>query len=266
MTEIESLAWSQQVLGEAGPHVRSVLPRVLAATHNRYAAIHAHLELGNAAAYGLMWLAVPRALVEELAGRQGVQVHRPPRASYHLPVINGVPLVPWRYAKDRTTSIDDVPFGHPVSETRRSLFEPLELPLELELELGEPGLGDGLLADLTGDQREELGSYVEAVRELATDGQRIAVLGYASTPEALLRGYLGYAELRADDRLDWIFREDLQLPATARDPVRDTAPSSRGAFDSGPVAEPNLRPRPPLAGPPTMSDPTDPTPGKTGTP
>jgi len=267
MTDLEGRAWSRQVLGEVGPHVRSVLPRVLAATHGRYAAIHAVLGLGHAAAYGLMWLGVPRALVEELAALEGVQIHRPWRASYQLPVINGVPLVPWRYAKDRTTKIDDVPFGDPVSETRRSLFEPLELPLELPL--GEAGLGDAAIADLNMDQREQLDAYVRAVKELAADGQRIAVLGYASIPDGLLRGYLGYAQLTADDWLDWAYREELQLPTAARSTLRDTAPASHDAFDTGSVKDPLLRLRSPLEGPPATpdsTDPTDPASGKIGTP
>jgi hypothetical protein len=241
MTDVEGLAWSRQVMGEAGPHVRAEVPQILAATHDTYAAQHAALDLGSADAYGLMWLAVPRALTRELAGVAGVHPYRPRGARYKLPVINGVPLVPWRYAKDRTTNITDVPFGHPVSDARRSVFEPLNLPLELEL--GETGLGDAVIDDLTDDEQNELSGYLEAIRELAEDGRRIAVLGYASTPDALLRGYLGYADLSADDRLVWAFREELQLPTTARPTVRDTTPPARDAFDSGPIAEPLLRPR-----------------------
>ena len=30
MAEVEGIAWSRQVMGEAGPHVRALAPRVLA--------------------------------------------------------------------------------------------------------------------------------------------------------------------------------------------------------------------------------------------
>lgn len=241
MAGVEGVAWARQVLGEVGPHVRVVAPQVLVTTHNTYAAKHAELDLGSAAAYGLMWLAVPRALVQELDGVAGVQMHRLRGAHYRLPVINGVPLVPWRYAKDGATHITDVPFGHPVSDARRSLFTPLDLPLELEL--GETGLGDEVVAELPAEQQQELSGYLEAIRALALDGHRIAVLGYASTPDALLRRHFGYADLGADDRLVWAFREELPLPAAAAPAVRATTASADGSFDSGPIARPLLRPR-----------------------
>jgi len=147
MEDVEGLAWSRQVLGAEGPHVRSVLPWVLVATHNRFVATYIDLNLGNATPYGLMWLGVPKALVSEFAGLAGVQVYHPPRASYKLPVINGVPLIPWRYAKDRKTNVEEVLFGKPVSEPRKSAFKPLDL--EAELPLGEEGLGSIILDELT---------------------------------------------------------------------------------------------------------------------
>jgi hypothetical protein len=248
--KVEGIGWSRQVFGEAGPHVRTVAPKVLTAVHNTLAAKHVELDLGTAAVYGLMWLAVPRALVRELDGITGVRPHRPKGAPYQVPMINGVPLVAWRYAKDRTTDIAEVPFGHPVSDTRRSLFTPVDHPLELDLELGEAGLGDKVVADLSAEEQQEFGNHLDLIRSLASDGHRIAVLGYASTPDALLRGHLGYAELGADDRLEWAFREELQLPVAApaaADPaetgVRTTSAMAEDAFDSGQVAQPLLRPR-----------------------
>ena len=252
MAEVEGIAWSRQVMGEAGPHVRVLAPRVLATTHNTLAAKHVELDLGSAAVYGLMWLAVPRALLRELDGVAGVRPHRPKGAHYQVPVINGVPLVAWRYAKDRTTDLTKVPFGQPVSDTRRSLFTPVDLPLELDLEMGETGLGDGVVAGLPADQQQELDGYLAIIRELASDGRRIAVLGYASTPDALLRVHLGYADLGADDRLMWAFREELQLPATltaaaaipaSTGPALRPAAAAEDAFDSGPIAQPPLRAR-----------------------
>ncbi|OZM77239.1 hypothetical protein [Pseudonocardia sp. MH-G8] len=251
MADVEGVAWSRQMFGEAGPHVRAVAPQVLTAAHNALAAKHIELDLGTAAVYGLMWLAVPRALVRELDRVAGVRPHRPKGAPYEVPVINGVPLVAWRYAKDRATDIADVPFGHPVSDTRRSLFTPVDLPLELDLELGETGLGEEVVAALADEEQQELGGYLDVIRTLTSDGHRIAVLGYASTPDALLRGHLGYADLGEDDRLVWAFREELQLPAISASAVappavagvRTASAAVEDAFDSGLVAQPILRPR-----------------------
>jgi len=247
VADVEGMAWSREVMGEAGLHVRAVAPQVLAATHATLAAKHVELDLGTAAVYGLMWLAVPRALLRELDGVAEVRPYRPRGAPYQVPVINGVPLVAWRYAKDRVTDIDQVPFGHPVSDTRRSLFVPLDLPLQLELGLGETGLGDDVIAALPAEQQQELDCYLGVVRELAADGRRIAVLGYASTPDALLRGHLGYADLGADDQLVWAFREELQFPADLTGAAAANGPAlppAEDAFDRGPIATPQLRARP----------------------
>lgn len=261
MTDLEGMAWSRRVLGEVGPHVRSVLPWVLATTHSRYAAMQTALDLGSAAPYGLMWLGVPKALVEEFNGVATVQLYRPPRASYKLPVINGVPLIPWRYAKDRKTNVEDVLFGKPVSETKKAVFQPLNI--QLELPLGEEGLGDAIIAELTSEQRQELDAYGEDIRELAAAHRLVAVAAYASNPDALHCCYLGYAELGDDNMLKWQYREKLELSSIERPALRGVAAvDPQTAFDAGPVEDPVLRPRSPLEGTPT-SEPV-PTPKKTG--
>lgn len=239
--ELEGLAWSRRVLGEAGPHVRAVAPQVLLETHNRFAAHNADLGLATADAYGLMWLGVPRELVAKLGNVAGVRLYRPKRARYQIPVVNGVPLVPWRYAKDRTTRIADVPFGDPVSDSRRSMFQ-AELALPLELELGMTGLGDAVVDELLVSERTTFDSCLVEIRELAETG-RVAVLGYASTPDALLRAHFGYADLDANDHLVWAFCEELTLAGVVASTVRAAVPSPRDAFDSGPIGQPVLRPR-----------------------
>jgi hypothetical protein len=261
MADLEGMAWSRQVFGEVGPHVRSVLPRVLVTTHSRFAAMQTALNLGSAAPYGLMWLGVPRALVEELNGLAGVQIYHPRRASYRLLVINGVPLIPWRYAKDRTTNVKEVLFGKPVSETRKSVFQPLDL--QSELPLGEEGLGDAVVAELTPEQRQELDAYGEDIRKLSATHRAVAVLAYASNPDALHHCYFGYAELGPDNLLDWKYREKLELSSVGFPAQRSVVSvDTQPAFDAGPVEKPILRPRSPLAGEPT-SEPT-PTPEETG--
>lgn len=239
--ELEGLAWSRRVLGEAGPHVRAVAPQVLVDTHNLFAANNADLGLATADAYGLMWLGVPRALVAKLGNVAGVRLHRPKRARYQIPVVNGVPLVPWRYAKDRTTRLADVPFGDPVSDSRRSMFQ-ADLALPLELELGMAGLGDAVIAELPVNERTTFDSYLAEIRELAETG-RVAVLGYASTPDALLRAHFGYADLDAHDCLVWAFCEELTLAGLAASTPRPAVPSLHDTFDSGPIGQPILRPR-----------------------
>lgn len=262
MSKSQGIAWSREVLGEVGPHIRSTAPQVLAATHSLYAAYQDALDLGSAEPYGLMWKGVPKALVDEFSGIAGIQVHRPRYGRVQLPVINGVPLIPWRYAKDTTTDIDRTPFGHPVSRSRKSLFTQLELLPELPL--GEHGLGETLLAGLSTEQRREVDEYGANIRTLATEHRYVAVLAYASNPAALLRCCLGYAQLGNDDLLDWAYREELTLIPSDRPVVAQVvlAADPRPAFDDGIPATPVLRPRSPLAPAPTPVPPM--TPGETG--
>lgn len=261
MTEVEGIAWAREVFGEAGPHIRSALPQVLADTHSLHAAYQVATGLASAEPYGLMWLGLPKALVEKFSGIAGVQTHRPRYGRYRLPVINGTPLIPWRYAKDRATDIDKTPFGHPVSRSRKAVFQPFDL--QPELPLGEHGLGDAILADLEPEQRQHLADYGDEIRELATESRLVAVLAYASNPDALLCSYFGYAQLGANDLLTWLYREEVPL-SVADGPIRYvvSGPDTRPAFDDGVPEAPVLRPRSPLAPAPTTERPM--TPGETG--
>lgn len=154
MTNLEAVAWSRTVLGEVGPYVRLRSPQVLLATHGRYVANQVALDLDTNDPYGLIWLGLPKALVEAFEEVAGVQMHRPKRGRYRLPVINGVPVIPWRYAKDSTTDVDGIPFGQPVSAPRRAMFGDLEL--QPELPLGETGLGDDVVASLPSRDKQEV--------------------------------------------------------------------------------------------------------------
>ncbi|MBD3148551.1 hypothetical protein [Microbispora bryophytorum] len=172
-------------------------------------------------------------------------------------MINGVPLIPWRYAKDRVTDLDKTPFGQPVSETRKSLFDTLSI--QPSLFSGEPEGEEKI--ELTPEQLAELDAYEKEVRDLAADRPLVAILAYASNPEALLRCFFGYAQLRNDGLLDWAFCEELQVSGSQTGGLV-SAPAVRTAFDAGTPEEPVLRPRTPLQGPPATEPPT--TPRKTG--
>ncbi|GGU35537.1 helix-turn-helix domain-containing protein [Lentzea flava] len=82
---------------------------------------------------------------------------------------------------------------------------------------------------------------------LASEHHLVAVLAYARNPDALLSSYLGYASLRGDEHLHWVFREPLAI--TPADPSKlraVTTTDGRPAFDAGTPAAHHLRPRSPL--------------------
>lgn len=263
MANLEAVAWSRAVLGEVGPYVRQRLPQVLLATHSRYVANQVALDLDTNDPYGLMWLGLPKALVEDFEGIAGVQMHRPKRGRYRLPVINGVPVIPWRYAKDSATDVDCVPFGQPVSAPRRAMFD--DLQLHPELPLGETGLGDEVVAKLPSRDRQELEANAVGIKELMRQQDGLsAILAYASTPDGVHRCHFGYATLRDDDSLDWSYREEIELAAVGRGQLRLVqGKPQRPAFDAGMPAMAILRPRSPLEGEPTGAGEPPVTPEKT---
>ncbi|WP_226366984.1 hypothetical protein [Pseudonocardia sp. ICBG162] len=249
MGDTKEIAWSLEVLGEVGPYVRAVVPRLLAEAHDAAATHHIGLGLPSEDAYGPIWLKLPELLASELDDVEGIRLVKLYRARYRVPVINGIPLIAWRYGKRSTTNVDKVAFGSPVSDTRRAVFTPGADRGQLTLGFEEQGLGQQIVAELPTAEQDRIKQYCAEIREIAGAGNRVAVLAYASNPSALLQAYFGYAELADDDRLDWKFRRELPLSGAPTSTSR-TIPSQRpaaldeDAFNSGPVARHTLRARP----------------------
>ena len=257
MASAEAFAWAREILGEPGPYVRETVPGLLVATHSRYVAIHEQTELADSSPYGLIWLGMPKALVGAFGRLADVQLYRPKRGRYKLPLVNGVPVIPWRYARDGRTPVKQVPFGRPVSDSRRSLFHPPVLPAELPL--GETGLGDAIIDAMPVAERDLLDAYADDIRALAT-GRLVSVLAFASNTDALLGGYFGYATLGDDGFLNWSYCEPLGLVSPGTAVLRDLSKAdARTAFDAAPLKEPDLRLRSPLEDGPSGGSPTEPT-------
>jgi hypothetical protein len=241
----EALARARNVLGAEGPHVRAVVPQILLGAHDVVATEHVALGLVSEDAYGLMWLKLPQVLVEKLGQVDGARIVRPHRSRIRYVVINGVPVVAWRYGKRSTTDIDRAVFG--VSDTRRSLFRGQESHPELDFDWGRGRFGEKVLDELTDEDRAEVAALCADIRSLSEDGRMIAVLAYASSPAGVHRAYFGYAELSEDGALDWLYRENIdtsaRIPGVAGVPAPRTPQSDTETFDSGPIATPTLRPR-----------------------
>ncbi|WP_367127459.1 hypothetical protein [Saccharothrix sp. HUAS TT1] len=237
------MAWARAVLGVEGPYFRSVIPAVLAKAHDEHAATQLSSGLTQSVHYGAMWLGVPNALVAGFSGVAGVRPHRIVGGQYDLPVVEGVPVIPWRYARNSRTRIDWVRFGRPRSRYAGALFEHVDVPLELDF--GERGFGDEVVGRLPSAARRELASHEAAITVPNADGGIAAVVAYASIPEALLRCHLGYAELKPDGFLRWHFREEFRLDHARLDHARLAAPArDRGmAFDTGEPEDLPLRHR-----------------------
>lgn len=236
-------ARAQSVFGPVGSDVRVTAPRVLIEAHELVATHHVGLDLASEDAYGLIWLKLPQLLVDELARVAGARIVRPRKSRIQYAVINGVPVVAWRYGKRVDSNIDQAVYG--VSAARRSLFREADTEPELELELDwshqQPG-GDAL-SGLSDEDRAEIAAHCAAIRSMSADGHLVAVLAYASSPAGVHRVYFGYADLAENGCLHWLFREKIDAVDQVSRTRVPTPRSTTETFASGPVAAPILRPR-----------------------
>ena len=236
----EGSVWAQRVFGAAGAHILNTVTSVLCETHDKCAAANEEMETGTAHGYGLIYLSLPKALVKAYA-EPPARPFRPGHANYLLPLVADVPLIPWRYAKNGKTAIDEVAYGNPVSPARRAAFAGDD-QLTLDGEHGEDiDIPMQVREELQKTEKERFEALLGMIRE--ADRGTAAVLAYASNPDRLFNAHLGYASLDADGKIDWKFREQLVLPNRYSPEATSPSSGSTSFFDSGAAPRPSLRPR-----------------------
>lgn len=200
-------------------------------------------------------------LVAAARGIAGVEVFRPPGASFELlrvPAMKAV-LFPWRYATDGSVPREKARMR--ISKFRRELLSgATSTPGQLTIEQAT------LEAEELEAQLAEEDALVEQLRSLA----RVVTIGYASTPNAVLDLGWGDADLvEGGDAVEWRHWEQLPILSSTgasaglvdasaadtsrlRDVAREAIPLPRAPrFDDVPLEEDlGLRPRSPLAGEP----------------
>lgn len=218
--------WAWRVFGEPGPRLRRLLPHLVRAAHHDMANAQESSNLRAQLVYGAIW----RRTLDEFARViphqiSGTSLVRPRRASYRIVTVNGVPLYPWRYARDLTVDPETARLGHPPSDTRAAIFTGADLGHEqLVLDLGASGAD---LIDLP-VPGEELEAAEAVVAELAESSPKVVAVQYASNPMALLRVRWCDAALRPDGTVASEFAEDLDLPVDGFGGYRGTgAPLAR---------------------------------------
>ncbi|MFL6113434.1 MAG: hypothetical protein ACJ786_19045 [Catenulispora sp.] len=184
---------------------------------------------------------------EEIANRliavPGAQVAKPPGHSVEIVLVNNVAVVPFEYAKDAETRIDD----HRVMDKLNVLTEKLLEQYGPEPEFIQPVLDGFSIGDDTGSTEPELLPGFEP------DG--VVIVFYAADPYGgLLRIGWGEAEIGISNRPVWVPRkqQDLLLPTAkprtdASDKGATVLPAhvdqGRTRFYEGPEPIPNLSAR-----------------------
>lgn len=182
-------------------------------------------------------------IANSLIAVPGAQVAKPPGYSVEIVLVNNVAVVPFEYAKDAQTPLDD----HRVMDKLNALTEKLLEQYGPEPEFIQPVLEGFSIDDDTDFSEPELLPGFEP------DG--VVIVFYAADPyDGLLRVGWGEAEIGIGDRPVWVPRkqQDLLLPtAKSRTDASDKGATvlpahgdqTQTRFNQGPIPTPIISAR-----------------------
>lgn len=138
-----------------------------------------------------------------------------------LPIINGVVLFPWRYAKCRETEFATTRFATSDARVAVAVLRPPSVQASLELGLPDPGLNEEerqLLAALNAD-------------DPMISSSRLVLVAISSSVSGLFSAEWGEARLNAAGFIEWIGATEslLQLPSSRPASTSPTSTFTDGA-------------------------------------
>lgn len=211
--------WALETLGTYGPHVRERIAEMVRAEHE--ASLDAQEASGHRSRsiYGEFW----RGLLErfEAFGElPGATIVRPGSAPYKLPVVNGVVLFPWRYAKNSEAEFATTPFATSDARTEVATLRAPSVQAELDLGLTDPGLSD---------EEQRLLDALHADDPVIASS-RLVLVAISSSVSGLFSAEWGEATLNGSGFIEWVGSPEslLRLP-----PSRPASLSPSGSFTDG---------------------------------
>lgn len=213
--------WALETFGMYGPKVREQIADMVKQEHE--ASLDAQEASGHRShgVYGQFW----RGILEkfELFGDlPGASLVRPGEAPYKLPVVNGVALFPWRYAKSRETDLADTPFG--TSDARVAITTLRPSPVQEVLDFGLPDAG------LSDEELELLTTFRSVTTNPAVTSRRLVLVAVSSSVRGLFAVDWGRMRLTSTGFVEWAgFRESLLSVA----PTKPASMSPSGTFTAG---------------------------------
>lgn len=219
--------WALQTFGTYGPHIREQIAEMVQAEHE--ASLDAQEASGHRSRsiYGEFW----RGLLEKFEAfgvLPGAKLVRPGGAPYQLPVVNGIVLFPWRYAKSREAEFATTRFATSDARVAAATLRAPAMQAELELGLPDPGLNEEerrLLAALHAD-------------DPVISSCRLVLVAISSSVSGLFSAEWGEAKLNAAGFIEWVESPEglLQLPLSK---LVSTSPSSSFTDGALPKKFPN---------------------------
>lgn len=211
--------WALETFGTYGPHIREQIAEMVKAEHE--ASLDAQEASGHRSrsVYGEFW----RGLLEKFEAfgeLPGATLVRPGEAPYQLPVVNGVVLFPWRYAKSRESEFVTTRFATSDARVAVGVLRPPSRQAVLDLDLPDPGLDEEerrLLAALHAD-------------DPVISSSRLVLVAVSSSVSGLFSVEWGEAKLNAAGFIEWVESPEslMQLP-----PSKPASTSPSGRFTDG---------------------------------
>lgn len=212
-----------ETFGAYGPKIREHIAKSVRDEHE--ASLDAQEASGHRSrsVYGEFWRGILERF-EQLGGLPGASLVRPGDAPYKIPVINGVALFPWRYAKSRETELATTPFG--TSDARLAITSLRPVPLQDSLDIGIPDSG------LTDDEKELLTTFEELTKDPVVSSGRLVLVAISSSVSGLFSVEWGEVEVNAGGFVEWVGSHESLLSMSPSAPA-STNPA--GTFTAGEV-------------------------------
>lgn len=213
--------WALETFGTYGPRVREQIAEMVKEEHE--ASLDAQEASGHRShgVYGEFWRGILEKF-ELFGGLPGALLVRPGEAPYRLPVVNGVALFPWRYAKSRETELATTPFG--TSDARVAIISLRPPPVQEAFDLGLPDAG------LSDEERELLAAFQSVTKDPVVTSGRLVLVAISSSVRGLFAVEWGDVELNSAGFVEWTgFHESLLSLA----PTKPVSMSPTGTFTAG---------------------------------
>lgn len=215
--------WVLELLGEYGPEIRARVPKMVQDEHN------ASLDAQEASAhrsnsvYGEFWRGILEKF-ESFAKLPDAILIRPGEAPYKIPVVNGVPIFPWRFSSKRGIGFERVLFQ--TSEARGALsgLQRFETQGILDIDLPKANISEA--------DREFLRTFREVLQDPAVTKDRFVLVAISSSVHGLFSAEWGEAELTPDGYARWVGHHEHLLTLPKSKPVLTR---STGTFTAGEV-------------------------------
>jgi hypothetical protein len=224
--------WALEIFGTYGPQIRDQIAEMVKVEHE--ASVDAQEASGHRSrsVYGEFW----RGILEkfELFGAlPGASLERPGEAPYKIPVVNGVALYPWRYAKSREIELAATPFGTSDARLAVSSLRPRPVQAALDLNVPDPGLSD--------DERDLLATFQSITEDPVVSSGRLVLVAISSSVNGLFSVEWGEVELNSAGFIEWVGPSESLLSLA---PTKLVSSSPSGTFTAGepPRKFPNATP------------------------